>query len=354
MHTNTIQPNTPLPSGQILVGDALEQLRTLPSRSIDTVVTSPPYFRLRNYDNPDQIGLEDSIAEWVTHLLTVIAEIERILKPTGSVWLNLGDSYSRHQRHGAPKKSLLLGPERLLLALAERGWSTRNKVIWSKPNPMPASARDRLSATWEPLYLLTRSPEYFFDLDAIRIPPRTTRTTPPKTRRTGKYTAVDGKAPRWAGPLAGTNVGLDRMRARGMTSHPLGKNPGDLWTIPTAAYRGAHFATFPEALVERPIKATCPQRVCIACGAPWWPTNVARHLGKTAVAGALRKSCTCVGRDHQPGIVLDPFLGSGTVAATAERLHRRWIGIELNPDYADLARQRIQNAVDRRRAEGAV
>jgi site-specific DNA-methyltransferase (adenine-specific) len=353
MNESIIEPSPPLPSGQILVGDALEQLRTLPERSIDTVVTSPPYFRLRNYGRPDQIGLEDTISEWVTRLLAVFAEIERVLKPTGSVWLNLGDSYSRHARHGAPSKSLLLGPERLLLALAERGWSTRNKVIWSKPNPMPASARDRLSATWEPLYLLTRSPEYFFDLDAIRIPPRTTRTTPPKTPKPGKYTAPDGKAPLWAGPLAGTNVGLDRLRARGMTSHPLGKNPGDVWTIPTAAYRGAHFATFPEALVERPIRATCPERVCIACGAPWWPSNAVRHLGKTAVRGSLRKSCACPGRTHQAGVVLDPFLGSGTVAATAERLHRRWIGIELNADYAELARQRIRTAA-RRDAEGAV
>jgi DNA modification methylase len=131
------------------------------------------------------------------------------------------------------------------------------------------------------------------------------------------------------------------MKARGASSHPLGKNPGDVWTIPTAAYRGAHFATFPEALVERPLLATCPERVCRACGSAWRRARIMQRLGSLAVRGELRKSCGCEERAWQPGIVLDPFMGAGTVGVVAERLHRRWVGIELNPDFAALARERI-------------
>lgn len=350
MNTTPTQPATPLPVGQILVGDALSRLKGLPNDSIDTVVTSPPYFRLRNYDNPDQIGLEDTITEWVTNLVAIFDEIQRVLKPSGSVWLNLGDSYSRHARHGAPKKSLLLGPERLLVALSDRGWLVRNKVIWSKPNPMPASVRDRLSAKWEPVYLLTRSPTYFFDLHAIRIPPRQRTVRRSRVGSDGKYFQHDDSRPSWAGPHASGNAGLARMRAEGRSSHPAGKNPGDVWTIPTAAYKGAHFATFPEHLVERPLKATCPERVCTTCGAPWWPPNEVQH-GSTP--RLLRKSCGCAGRSWEPGIVLDPFMGAGTTAVAAKKAGRRWIGIELNPTYAALATQRIASVGSTDQTQGS-
>ena len=166
--------------GRILLGDALERLQELSTGSVDTVVTSPPYFLLRNYGVDGQLGAEQTVAQWVSGLRAVMAEVARVLKEDGSVWLNLGDTYSRHDKHGAPPKSLLLGPERLLVGLIEDGWVVRNKLVWAKPNPMPASVRDRLSCTWEPIYLLVRSRSYFFDLDAVRVPPTegTTRKKP--------------------------------------------------------------------------------------------------------------------------------------------------------------------------------
>lgn len=252
------------PRNVVLVGDALDHLRTLPDRSVDCVITSPPYFALRNYHVAGQIGLEASVHEWVARLVAVVDELARVLKAEGSLWLNLGDSYSRHERYGAPAKSFLLGPERLLLSLAQRGWIVRNKVVWAKPNPMPASVTDRLMASWEPLYLLVRSRQYFFDLDPIRAPHRTERRARrrgPEPRRPGSSRPAE-----WAGPLAGDQSGLDRLKASGVPGHPLGKNPGDVWTVGKSNFRGGHHATFPEALVERPLLATCPERVCVTCG----------------------------------------------------------------------------------------
>lgn len=135
--------------GKVLVGDVREMLPAIPDSSVDCVITSPPYFRLRNYDATGQIGLEPTIDDWVKALRGILAEVARVLKPTGSLWLNLGDSYSRQPRDGADTKSLLLGPERVALAMIEDGWVIRSKVIWAKSNPMPTSVRDRLSCTWE-------------------------------------------------------------------------------------------------------------------------------------------------------------------------------------------------------------
>jgi DNA modification methylase len=298
-------------------------------------VTSPPYFALRNYGMVGQLGLEPSVDEWVGNLIVVVDEMARVLVPTGSLWLNLGDSYSRSPTHGALPKSLVLAPERLLLALAERGWIVRNKVVWAKPNPMPASVGDRLTATWEPLYLLVRSARYFFDLDAIRVPHRSTRQPSRKQPRTSTGPAS------WAGPLAGDQAGLARLHAAGRAGHPLGKNPGDVWSLPTANFRGGHHATFPEGLVERPIRATCPDRVCRACDLPWRRARPGRALGHLAVAQSVEPACACCA-GWRRGVVLDPFIGSGTTGVVAERLGRDWLGIELNPSFAAIAMQRIE------------
>jgi DNA modification methylase len=136
--------------------------------------------------------------------------------------------------------------------------------------------------------------------------------------------------------------GLNRLKVEGRAGHPLGKNPGDVWRLPTAAYRGAHFATFPQALVERPLLATCPQRVCAACGTPWQREAVDRSQA-VPVLGQLRPACTCCA-ETTPGIVLDPFFGSGTIGVVAERFGRDWLGVELNAKYAALARERINAA----------
>ena len=326
------QQNPPLEVGRIMLGDAAALLRTMPAKSVDTVITSPPYYLLRNYQASGQIGIEASVYDWVDQIVEVCTEIGRVLKPTGSLWLNLGDSYSRHPRYGAHPKSLLLGPERVLLALANQGWIVRNKVVWAKPNPTPASVTDRLSCTWEPIYLLVRAVSYYFDLDSIRLPHRS-RNGAVGTSGQTKYTAA---RPRWAGPLAGSNDGLSRARAEGRPGHPLGKNPGDVWWIATAGYRGAHHAVFPPALVERPMRATCPERVCKNCGQPW------QRERRRDRPGNLAPVCDCRS-GWRPGLVLDPFMGAGTVGLVAERLGRSWIGIEINPEFRLLALDRIRS-----------
>lgn len=311
---------------RLLVGDALKQLQALPEACVDVVVTSPPYFQLRDYQMPGQIGLEDTPQQWVDKLTAIGHEIARVLTPSGTWWLNLGDSYSRGNTAGVPAKSLVLAPERLLLALADAGWIVRNKVVWAKTNPLPTSARDRLACTWEPVYLLSRARRYYFHLDAIRQPHRSRphlaqAQAPPRENK-----------PNWAGPLAGDQHGLNVLKARGLVGHPLGKNPGDVWTMATSRYPSAGIAVLPQQLVERILLAACPQRVCPGCNRPSDP-------------GVTDPGCDCGGLTR-PGRVLDPFLGTGTTAVVAQRLGLDWIGIELNPELADVARRRL--------AEGSV
>ncbi|MFN3006660.1 DNA-methyltransferase [Mycolicibacterium wolinskyi] len=320
---------TVAPRGDILVGDALDQLRRLPDASVDMVLTSPPYFRLRNYQHDNQIGLEPTVEQWVGRLAAILTEARRVLVPTGTLWLNLGDTYASHPSQGAPRKSLLLGPERLALRLHASGWILRNKIVWAKPNPMPISVTDRLAATYEYVYVLAQQPCYFFDLDAIRVPHRS---------RLGRPYTVTRPPEGWRGPNSDTATGLDALKAAGRVGHPLGKNPGDVWTMATAGYRG-HHATFPLSLATRAITAGCPEARCHTCRRPW-RRRLVRTLGATAVRGALGPTCDCRA-DPEPGLVLDPFIGSGTTAVAADNLGRDWLGIELNPDFAALARQRI-------------
>lgn len=324
------------PRNRILIGDAAKVLAQMPAGSVDCVVTSPPYFNLRDYQASGQIGLEAHVDQWVESLRGVMREIARVLKPTGVLWLNVADGYSRGAHYGAPAKSLLLGPERLALALQQDGWIIRNRVAWTKPNGMPSSVADRLACRWEFIYMLTRSERYHFDLDAVRVPHKTTRRAK-SIRSTVGYPPPSSTPASWGGPLAASNRGLDRLKAAGLAGHPLGKNPGDVWQIPVSNFRGEHFATYPETLVRQPLLASCPERVCKACGTPY------RRQPDRNKLGALAPGCRCK-KGHQPGIVLDPFLGSGTTAVAAERVGRDWLGIELNPAFASIARQRIAAA----------
>ncbi|MFF9690262.1 DNA-methyltransferase [Streptomyces sp. NPDC014623] len=274
----------------LLLGDALDQMRALPDGSVDCIVTSPPYYGLRDYGTPGQYGLEPTPAEYVEHLRQVFAEARRVLADDGTLWLNLGDSYSlssggtagssaqvtatrtnvqtRIGRGDRPAKSLLLLPERVALALQDDGWILRNKIVWNKQDAMPESVRDRLSRRHEPIYLYSKKLQYSFDLDAIREPYK------PTTRETSSKGS--------------------RLR-----------NPGDVWTFPTAHLSAAHFATFPLALPVRCIKAGC----------------------------------------KSGGTVLDPFSGSGTTGVAARQLGRRYVGIDLNPAYHDLAIPRFAQGV---------
>ncbi len=335
LHSTSALP----PRNQVLIGDAVIELAKLPSDSVDMVLTSPPYFRLRDYQVGGQLGLESDVDQWVNGLLSVTEQIARVLVPTGSLWLNLADTYSTHPSQGADRKSLLLGPERLALAMLGDGWTLRNKVVWAKPNPMPSSVRDRLACTWESLYVFVRQPGYFFDLDAIRIP----HTTANRLRPTGA--ARTRKREAWRGPNGDDASGLAYLHAQGIVGHPLGKNPGDVWRIGTSSFRGAHHATFPVALADRAIRAGCPEARCSACRAPWQRPTVRtiQALGAIATRGALTASCVCSAAS-QPGLVLDPFFGAGTTAVAAEPLGRDWLGVELNPGFAALAAQRIDDA----------
>lgn len=331
------------PTGQQLVrnttltGDVRTVLPSLPADSIDTVVTSPPYFRLRDYASNTQIGLESTVEDWVGELRDTSREIGRVLAPHGTYWLNLGDAYSTHGREGTPRKSLLGAPERLLLALIEDGWIVRNKIVWAKPNPIPSSVTDRLACTYEVIYLLTRSPRYFFDLHAIRQPHRSSaRATSPGLRRPSGRD--DQTRPAWLGPNADGDQGLARLKRRGLPGHPLGKNPGDVWTMATSRYHGAHFATYPVTLIERILRAGCPEKRCTRCRRPW--TRPLKRRGNHATRLNVRPSCDC-DAVSEPGLVLDPFMGAGTTALAAERQGKDWLGIELNSDYVSLAEQRL-------------
>ncbi|MBP2322678.1 DNA modification methylase [Kibdelosporangium banguiense] len=327
-----------LPLGEVLVGDVRDRLDELPNAAVDCVISSPPYWAQRDYSHSGQIGAEATADAWATQIAEICTKLARVLTPTGSLWLNLGDSYSRHPREGTNKKSLLLGPQRLALRMARSGWLLRNQIVWAKTNPMPSSVTDRLTTTHEFLYLFTKEPEYFFDLDAIREP-ASTRIRSGRASR-GSY------PPRKAVPSLGVgtsprinlNLGLVALQAAGRGSHPLGKNPGDVWRFATARYRGAHFATFPIELVRRPLLSTCPERVCCECGMAWRRATQVVD-GRRLAIGSLRAACKH--RRWRPGRVLDPFIGSGTVAIAAEAYGRDWLGIELNPEYAELAQQRI-------------
>ncbi len=325
-----------MPRNDILVGDAHAGLARLPEACIDMMLTSPPYFRLRNYGTDKQLGAEDHVADWVAALRDVAAEIHRVLTPTGSLWLNLGDTFSTHIGQGAHRKSLLLGPERLALALVEDGWLLRNKIVWSKTNYAPTSASDRLACSWEALYVFVKQPSYFFDLDAIRLPHR---SKPPRAKRHLPAPAKQA----WRGANSAKDSGLAKLKAAGRSGHPLGKNPGDVLRLPPSSYRGSHHATFPVALAEIAIRTGCPEARCVQCGAPWRrpvSRRVIANLGESAIRGALGPTCRCQAAS-EPGLVCDPFFGAGTTALGAIENGRDWLGIELSPDFAAEAARRI-------------
>jgi DNA modification methylase len=318
------------PRNTVIEGDALDLLPRLAPASVDCVITSPPYFRARHYgDSGRELGQEQHVDEWVERLVALSRELARVLVPTGSFWLNVGDLYSRHARLGAPRKSLLLAPERLVRALLADGWLIRNRVAWVKTTPLPSPVADRLTNGWEYVWHLVSQPGYFYDLDAIRVPLKTTAR--PRSRRVTPAATL--------GELAGAREGLIRLAREGRSGHPLGRNPTDVWRLPPGRHVEGHHATFPETLVRRPILATAPSHVCLECERPWRRSTrrVTYLAGKPQPRPLVPCGCDVPVR---PGLVLDPFAGSGTTLKVARELGRDALGIELEPEFAALARRR--------------
>jgi DNA modification methylase len=361
-----------VPRGRVLIGDAATVMRRLPTGSVDMVFFSPPYYRLRDYgvgSLAGELGTEPNVEAWVDGLAEVCGQARRVLTPTGGLWLNLGDTWSGRTGDGAGRKSLLLGPERLALRLVQDGWLLRNKIIWAKPNHLPSGVGDRLVAAWEYLYFLTMRPQYFFDLDAVRLPhvshplalvrPRVKHQPRPAGRGGQHHPAGRaGESPPGDNRLGSRN--LASYKRRRLMAHPLGKNPGDVWSVPPSQYGGPHRATMPLELARRAIMAGCPEQVCSICRAPYRrdPALTRRLLEAAGVVATvdgpvvarpdvpLKPTCRCRTPDgtmpaSRPGLVLDPFVGSGTTAIAAEMLGRDWLGVELNSQYAALAEQRI-------------
>ena len=336
----------------IHVGDCLEVMRTLEAGSVQTCITSPPYYGLRDYGVPGQHGLEVTPEAFVATMVDVFREVRRVLRDDGTLWVNLGDSYagaggqsvqsgplfkgkSRQRENvcmsaraagaGLKPKDLIGIPWRLAFALQADGWLLRQDIIWHKPNPMPESVRDRCTKAHEYLFLLSKSERYYFDAEAIKERAicgneiRYAGDTP--GLHSGESHAGSGKSTRrFAKGVAGWGTGRNNAiehNVEGRRTHaqavkeqrvevevdgPVMRNKRSVWTVPTRPFREAHFATFPEALIE-----------------------------------------PCVLASARPGVVvLDPDMGAGTTAVVATRMGRQYVGAELNPEYARIAEARIR------------
>ncbi len=296
----------------VILGDALEQLRKLGPESVHTCVTSPPYYNLRDYGAAGQIGMEETPEEYIAKLVDVFREVRRVLRQDGTLWVNIGDSYAhdkkwggasggkhakalhgntgigRRKTHTGLKEKDLIGiPWLLAFALRADGWYLRQDIIWNKTRCLPESVRDRCTKSHEYIFLLSKSDHYYFDAAAIREP--TAESTKVRLAQNISQQAGSTRQPgKTNGPI----------KAAGNSQF---RNKRDVWTLSTGNFCGAHFAVFPEKLVEPCILAGCPEG----------------------------------------GIVLDPFAGSGTAGVVAKRLGRNFIGVEINSEYRAMAQERI-------------
>lgn len=333
---------------KIYQGNSLDVLQRLPDESVHCVVTSPPYWQLRNYEVDGQIGLEPTINEFIDTLVKLFREIKRVLHKSGTLWVNMGDSYNSAQTrgtwgnqskhgyldHGASRstiknlhsKNLVGQPWRLAFALQDDGWILRSDIIWHKTNPMPSSVTDRPTPAHEYLFLFSKSSKYFYDHLAIR------------------------------------EVG----------EHCESRNKRTVWSIPTEAFADAHFATYPTRLVTPCILAgTSEKGCCPKCFTPWTfilkrdetktdpgkPRKRANAPGSELSSKSMFRTrqwstysydvwapaCKCDAGEPIPCTVLDPFHGSGTTGLVAARLNRNYVGIELNPEYIEISKKRLNS-----------
>jgi len=294
---------------KILQGNCLDRLRDLPEKSVNTCVTSPPYWGLRDYGTDEQLGLEETPEQFTENLVKLFREVRRVLRDDGTVWLNLGDSYSSGGRKtttnqslrgdneygvtrpkpskGIKEKDLIGIPWRVAFALQADGWYLRQDIIWHKPNPMPESVQDRCTKSHEYIFLLSKSPKYYYDNEAIKEKVKQDWGT--RDRSSGKY----------------HNEGTGLQPHSGLEKSYETKNKRSVWSVSPVAYREAHFATYPPELIKPCILAGCPEG----------------------------------------GTVLDPFGGSGTTAQVSNNLNRNAILCELNPEYVEIAKGRLQESL---------
>lgn len=361
----------------ILVGDVRTRLAEIPDGSVQTCITSPPYWGLRDYGQNDQIGLEQSPADYVQSMVEVFREVKRVLRDDGTLWLNLGDSYSgsgkgpsgnlgkKHDERNMEKKHSAIVPEglkpkdlvgipwRVAFALQDDGWYLRQDIIWAKPNPMPESVTDRCTKSHEYIFLLTKSAKYYYDHIAIKEP-SVTQDNSNRDRDASKLNNTPGRT-----KMGGLKTNNYEMR-----------NKRDVWFIATKPFKGAHFAVMPEKLVEPSVLAgTSEFGCCSKCGTSYvriikkgeieprktrdYLLNVIPGRDKPSRMQSVdmlaipvetvgwEQLCNCLDSQPVPSMVLDLFTGSGTVAVVALRHNRNFIGTELNPEYAEIAVNRI-------------
>jgi len=273
-------------TNQVHQGDAVEKLKEIPDESVDTVITSPPYYNLRDYGQEGQIGQEKNIEKYIKNISLVADEIWDILKPTGSFYLNIGDTYSDGKQF--PAKCKMLVPHRVAISLIDDGWICRNDNVWEKMNSIPDTAKDRRATNFEFFFHFVKQQDYYYDLDKIRED----YAEVSKKRSEYSFEGTNNYGSESASNFSQENVASGK-----------GKNPGDIQKTPTSNNSEAHFAPFPTELIKPHIKSSCPEN----------------------------------------GVVLDPFIGSGTTAVVAEQLDREWIGIDLNKDYVDMSYERIDD-----------
>lgn len=311
---------------KIIVGNNIEILKKIPEKSINMCVTSPPYWGLRDYGVEGQIGLEKTPQEYVLKLVEVFREVKRVLRDDGTVWLNLGDTYFPHggsrgnkkpagdtlrgrnndyqpapkfdNNCGLKQKDLVGVPWRVAFALQDDGWYLRSDIIWSKPNPMPQSVKDRPTTSHEYIFLLSKKPRYYYDMESIREPLSDSRQKQAGTKVDPGNDADKRKKQIEHDVNRGSGGHFDGHK---WFMNPNGKNKRTVWSVNTKPFKGAHFAVFPPELIKPCILAGCPEK----------------------------------------GIVLDPFFGSGTTGIVAKENNRNFVGIELSADYAELANKRI-------------
>ncbi len=319
----------------ILIGDVIEQLKNIPDQVVNTCVTSPPYWGLRDYGVPGQIGLEATPEEYVNKLVKVFREVKRVLRDDGTLWLNLGDSYNNYRpgavsqtkqsiannngavvksspkrnkkQSGLKEKDLVGTPWMVAFALRADGWYLRQDIIWHKPNPMPESVKDRCTKSHEYIFLLSKSAKYYYDYEVIKEPTENLKGNA-NTFRGGSYCNGNrdnselGRRTVSGNNVTGNYPGRDDQGNNCNSPDQITRNKRSVWTVSTKSFLGSHFATFPPDLIEPCILAGCPK----------------------------------------DGITLDPFFGRGTVGRVSLKNGRNYIGIELNPEYAEMAKNWIE------------